>query len=367
MDYIFIIIIVISWILMFLTNNKSGLIQVLLLFMIIYTNGSHQSTVDLLIKSLFLITVLYLLITSGFKSKVLFILILVMLFSMSLSYFFGIRDGYYTLQDAVTAGTSILLGFMIMCINLKDKTVVLWLKTVSLMPVISLIIGIPLFMIGAINYLGRDGTSIAGSSLSTNLSFFGVLGIMAVTILSSKYDFQKYNVLKFINFFIVLSTLTRGGIISSLVLLIPDVIIFFKKILQDATSFLKSIFFGLISVFPIILIVQKLLTRSYESNGTLNTSGRSDAWKIILSLQTNYISGNGIGSLKTYTFDQQLAAFTAAHNEYVRIFFETGWIGVGCSLIALFLIIKNIEFNKMDFFILLSFLIYSFTDNTIMN
>ncbi|WP_219334805.1 hypothetical protein, partial [Oenococcus oeni] len=32
-----------------------------------------------------------------------------------------------------------------------------------------------------------------------------------------------------------------------------------------------------------------------------------------------------------------------------------------------FLIIKNIEFNKMDFFILLSFLIYSFTDNTIMN
>lgn len=111
----------------------------------------------------------------------------------------------------------------------------------------------------------------------------------------------------------------------------------------------------------------------YNSNGELNTSGRSIAWNYILSLNQQKYTGSGLGSLKTFTSDPKLAAFTAAHNEYVRTLFETGTIGLVILLILFLYIFFSAFYSKtkylkiISFLIFSSFLLYSYTDNTMVN
>ena len=77
--------------------------------------------------------------------------------------------------------------------------------------------------------------------------------------------------------------------------------------------------------------------------------------------------------METLTDNINLRAFTAAHNEYIRIYFESGICGIIIMLIIItyifYSILKNRNTDNIDYLlmILIAFLIYAFTDNCITN
>lgn len=355
--------------------NKKGVqafVFLLYTMIIYYKSFINGVDIDIIIKFLILITLIIYGFIFGFKAKVIKVMISLACIMYALSFIGAQWTLNFGFKDSITAFISFFIGIIIFNINWDNEGKSKLLKAISKMAIISLIIGIPLDLLGFVEYFGRSGTAIAGASLSTNLSFFGTCGVMSSIILYNINRESKYRILSYINFIIVCTTLTRGGIIVCLVVLLPDIKKFFKEMIYSANHLIIFFTVIMISTYPSILLYNTLIKRTF-TDGQLNTSGREKAWTYIISLVQNKWFGNGYGCLKTLTDDSNLKAFTAAHNEYIRIYFETGIIGAIITGVILSFVFYNIfkhrDTNNVSYLItiVLGFLIYSFTDNSITN
>lgn len=364
--------IVLFWVVSFFVKQISPF-SVLFIFSVVYYQQFIASNIiDTVLKTLFLLSLL----VYGIKGKIKYKICLCLLISALLIYFSSMTHvvlGFsYTIVDSITAFVSFVIGLIIFCLKISKREALNILHTIMLLPSISLLVGIPTYLMGLTEYTSRAGTAIAGASLETNLSFFAVVGIMSALIL--KLDSKKalYTIFEIVNFIIVCGTLTRGGIIAALIMVFPDVVHFIRFNLLKVKGIVFSIVFLIIVPIPAFVLLEKIISRTF-SDGVINTSGRFDAWNYIISLVSNKIFGNGYGFLKTMDNDPRLVAFTAAHNEYVRAYFETGVIGISL-LILIFLVIylylKKSVIMDIRYYVLfsgLSFLTYAFTDNCITN
>lgn len=208
--------------------------------------------------------------------------------------------------------------------------------------------------------------------MATNLSFFCVVAIIAsLAVFKIKSDI-KFRFLAYLNFFILLLTLTRGGILAGFLLLLPDIISWFKEIAKSLNKFIITILIIIITIVPVGNIAELILDRSF-SDGQFNSSGRFEAWSYMISIVNNKWIGNGLGYLKTAKDDALSRGFNAAHNEYIRIYLETGYIGIILHIILFYISFKTIVKGQKIFdkkviiFLILVFLVYSFSDNTITN
>lgn len=355
-------------------NNKC--ISMLLVSSVIYYESFTLVNVDLFIKILFLLSTVYLLLIKGIKKGPFLMVTLFCIIQYGISQIAPTNYNEYGFLDGITSFLSILTGFWFMCINWNKYEAFSIVKTISYLASISILFGGLLGGIGLLDFFGRHGMSVAGASLSTNLSFFGTVGIMAATLAENfalNENTSKYRLLKYINLIIVCSTLTRGGILSACIVFVPEFFLFLKLIVKKPIYILWGTSILLILYKPIQIFISLLSQRMYTASGEINTSGRLIAWKYILSLNQQKYTGSGLGSLKTFTSDPRLSAFTAAHNEYIRSLFETGIIGL-FSLILLFMYIiyktvtrKTRYMKIISFLIFISFLLYSYTDNTMTN
>ena len=370
--YIYIAIVALLWIYNLIKSPEKALC-VLIIAEVIYINYFSTINVDFIIKTLMLFTNFIAIFKYGFRGKKIFTLFfLATLFAIG---FIGAKfSSIYSVYDNVTAYMSTFNGFIILTANWPNNNRNELLKKVSYIPLFSIIIGILIMPLNLIPFFTRLGNvGIGGASMATNLSFFAFVGIISSLSLYKYTSEEKYRHLAYINFFIILLTLTRGGIVAGFIALIPDLVNWlknFKNVLKSRKKIIVLIIIALASIYPLYIITNLLISRSFV-NGKFSTSGRVDAWKYIISLVQNKYYGNGTGYLKTMT-DSALRSFTAAHNEYVRIYFETGMLGI-LTHICLFynsfkLIIKNAIIKKSSIiFFILAFLTYSVTDNTITN
>lgn len=364
--------IVIVWIIT-LFRQPTQAVSVLLIFSIIYyDNFIINIQVDLILKVLFLLTVIAVGFKIGFVKKYLFATIPLALCIYFLSIIHAQWTYNYSVLDSITAFASLTIGLLFFCVNFNERQEFQILNIISVLALASLIMGIPLGLLHLVDYFGRDGLALAGASLATNLSFFGTVGIMAAETLKNRTGLTKYRWLEYINFLIVCATLTRGGILASFIVLIPELLEFLKLAINKV-KFFMTLFVGLIIlIYPVKLLYNEIIQRTFQ-NGELNTSGRFDAWNHIISITNNKWYGNGYGYLKTMTGDSQLVAFTAAHNEYIRSYFETGLLGsVLLSIILLsifYWVLKFRSTKKIDYVLMccIAVLVYSFTDNCITN
>lgn len=372
MSIIVLAIVIMLWIFYINKKDIQALTFLLNATVIYYNQFINKIEIDFIIKVLFLLTFIIYSIRFGARVKVLKIVIPLIL----VMYFCSLIDAQwsynYTFIASITAFSSFFTGIYATCIYWEKSHAINLLVTLSRLAIVSLILGIPLATIGFVEYLGRFGTAIAGASLSTNLAFFGTIGVMASAILYNLQKNDKYRFLQYVNFVIVCATLTRGGIIASFLILIPDILKILKEMFYKSKYLIIVFFTVVIATYPAFILVKSLLKRTFVE-GELNTSGRIEAWKHIITLVNNKWFGNGYGCLKTLTDDIHLRAFTAAHNEYIRIYFETGIVGliiIGIVIIYLFRVgIKNrITSRKIYIYMLyLAFLVYSFFDNCITN
>lgn len=370
--YLFLGIIIIFWLIL-IFSKKITAFTFLILSLIIYYERFSTINIDFVIKVLMLITVIICLFIYGFDKRFIKLWSIILLFFIIIL-FNSKFSTYYTFYDMISSFLSLMIGLLCYSVNWPGSYQLKPLKFLSLMPIISIILGLIFLPTGLVPLFSRyDGSGLGGISLATNLSFFCVVGIMSSTALFKETKEKKYRILSYVNFFIVLMTLTRGGIIACTILLAPD----FYNWLKESSKNQSKFIFSIISFIPIATIIgwitPKIMERTF-SDGALNTSGRLDAWNYIISLIQNRWIGNGLGNLKTLVNDPVLKqGFTAAHNEYVRIYFETGIIGFTIHLVIfcfIFSIARKkvyLELKTLVVTSMLCFMIYSFTDNTITN
>lgn len=370
MGFLFLTIILILWGYSF-TNIKISPFSILFMSLGIFYSQFTSINIDLIIKVLFLITsIIYLIKDKSSKKHVfslLLIAVLILIESTSPSKF----NQYYGLIDALTSFATFSTGILLFSIkfSLHERRSIL--KSISYLPIFSVLIGIPLAFGGFISMTARSGIALSGAALETNLSFFSVLSLVSLDILYQDTRSNKYQILKIINFILLCCTLTRGGIISGIIIILPSLLFLLKKGFKGVRQFIFLIITIFGSIYPLILLWKSISERTFTADG-INTSGRYTAWDYIMNLITNKSQGMGLGSLKTLTEDINLRAFTAAHNTYIQFYYETGYLGVTLLsilfILILIIILKLTNYRKKIIYLtFISFLVYSYTDNCIVN
>lgn len=370
LTYAILICILIGWVIGLYKKKVVALNFLLIILTIYYPSLTSVVDIDFTIKLFLLITALYYTRLYGLKKHSMKVFFLALLL-YCISFVNAQWDINYSYFDSITAFFSLILGLILYSIAWPSDLRILLLKCICKLPLYSIIFGLILSSMNLLEFIGRNGTGLAGASMSTNLSFFGVTGMVAATILKKKFNSDFYRALIYVNFLIIGLTLTRGGILAGVILLLPELFSFIKNILHKKKYILILLASLLTVIYPLKYIYINILERTIV-NGEINTSGRMDAWISIINLSTNKLFGNGYGFLKTVT-DSSLKAFTAAHNEYIRMYVETGYLGVIITLLIFGIIFKKIiKENKsnniiMYFTVIISFLLYSYTDNTMTN
>lgn len=371
MNYFFMAVISVILIVLVLTKSRTHVLPFLLFTITINFTKVLNIDLTVFLKILFLLTYLFYIFQLNIKLRYMSNILAVAVI-MIINVIFAKFDNNYTFMSWLTAFIPLMTGLTALVINFKDIHKFFILKSLVYMPMFSIILGFILWPLGLVNPLARgDYIGLAGVSESTNLAFFCLIAMMSCVIIYKKTGVMKYNYLMYINYLFLIATLTRGGILAGTVIVLYDIIPFVQKCLRNRQRFFILLMSILICIIPLKFVLMQLSERMYDSSGAINTSGRTDAWTYIISLCQNKYIGNGYGYLKTRT-DYQLTFFSAAHNEYVHLYTELGWIG----LIIFFLSIVDVIFKKiiddsakniLYVLFLLSFLIYSIFDNTLTN
>lgn len=365
MDIVIIATLSISWLYMFYRKGAIEAASFLFISSTVAYFLFASSAIDVVLKALFAITFLSLIKKNRRRGGIGNIILLLLLFAF-VNAWFAIYDSTFKRIDCFTAYFSLFIGIIMQIVVIKEDKCKYLLETLSKLAIYSLLLGIPLSLLGLKDYLGRWGTALAGASISTDLSFFGTLGAAAALFYYKLYRNPSYRYLAYINFIIVCSTLTRGGILATAIILSFDFIPFVISIIKNKKYCIAILLTSIISIPAVSYILEALSIRNEAGD-----SGRSEAWAMLILLQENLWIGNGYGFLKTRD-DHAIIAFTAAHNEYLHLFVEIGIIGIIIISILFYILFKNILKSSpiphlllIMFFI--SFMSYSYTDNTITN
>lgn len=299
------------------------------------------------------------------------------LVSLSLCFIFSLifpsKLPNYKNMDLVTAFFGLFLGWFIFYIDWRDK--LKYIFYISIMPIFSLINGIILWLLNLWNpILHIDSYRLQGANIPPHLAMLGLVGLAGGLTLYYATAKKVYLFISFIDFFIIMATVTRGAIIGATIIVFLFIIDFAKSNFRKYNHLTLEVIIILLVFSMIILIfASQIIIRSTSSAGGVNTSGRLEAWKVYLDVgKNNRLFGLGLGAVKTIEGVDVNNSFTAAHNEYLRFFVETGFVGfilIFGSFVRVFAeIFKNNMLENKKYLLIgftLAFIIFSATDNTI--
>ena len=368
-NYLLLAFVIVLQLVFLFSKRPDRAMSFLLLISSINFNAFLTFNFELVFKSCFLLLTLAYMVLYRVRTRQFFpfLAVAAVLFA---NYWFAQFDILYTRTSFVTAGTALLTGFLLLTVNFPGKAKEAILKTLSFIPLFSVFSGLLLGAFGVLNPFARgDYFGLAGSSSSTNLSFYCVVGMAAALLLYKQTRRNKFYCLAFLNYAIIFATLTRGGIVAASFMAIVEIIPFLAKMIRKkSTAALCLILFVVITpVF--VFTVSQLISRTFDGS-QLNTSGRTEAWPYLISLNRNRWVGNGYGFIKTRD-DYELRFFNATHNEYIHLYVELGILGMVAFGVALYQAFRRNLLSKFSFrtglSILLAFLFYSLVDNTLTN
>ncbi|MDU5111649.1 MAG: O-antigen ligase family protein [Clostridium sp.] len=294
------------------------------------------------------------------------------LFCTNLIVMFSRETNTYSFTDFITAFSTLSIGFLIFYIKWNENDVIKGLKVLSYLSVINVAIGI--LMKG---YLLSSDLRIVSGGILPHLVFYSSIGMYASAVLFEKFGKKKYRKLIIINLIITFLSQMRGGTIFALILFIQIIIPYIKKLKKKTVVY--AVVLSPIVIFISYLMFGKMISRTLNIGadygvGFLNTSSRFYVWGEMLKLSRgNRIFGLGIGYIKTLDEFFTDLGFISPHNEYIKFFVESGFIGLGvlliCFTIIFFIVYKNNCFVKsrkgMIRALIIGFVFFSFTDNTI--
>lgn len=168
---------------------------------------------------------------------------------------------------------------------------------------------------------------------------------------------------------LIVLTGARGPLIASFIVCLS---LYSLRSNREVISFLK------IGAIPMLLIfgyfIGNIIHRTFnEEVEGMNLSGREYAWEFLINSFDKFnLFGRGLGAVTVSTaFEEEnnISAFIAPHNEYIRFWYDLGIFGV-ILFFANFLSMANKSFlfyrkdyGFFGFFLLVSILFFCFFDN----
>lgn len=245
------------------------------------------------------------------------------------------QGGSYTTSAFFTSFFAIVLGFSAFLIPWNERNRYIGLVALAWSSIACVVMG--LLQKGA---LFVDARIVSGTWLPHTPGSLAVVGMFACIILKERYEKVFYQYLLFVNFIIIAAAQVRGMLMCGAVIIIPELCRMFFKMKRSHVLLVVGIIVGGLVVLPDFIL--PLLERTFTSSGTINSSGRLEAWPFFLELSKDYRGfGMGIGRIKTFE-NQELVNFPSAHNEYLRFLVETGVVGLLLMLTQFRIFFRNV-------------------------
>jgi O-Antigen ligase. len=175
------------------------------------------------------------------------------------------------------------------------------------------------------------------------LIFYSIVIVVFDSIKTNRVEIRLLTLL----FVLLLLTGSRGPLLASLIVTLSLVPL---RKNPEIRSFIKI---GAIPVFIVFvyLLGNMMLRSMLEDEPGFNLSGRNFAWEFMISsFDSINLFGRGLGSVTLATVGiggNNLSAFIAPHNEYVRFWYDLGWIG-SCLFFVNILIILYLCVFKLS-------------------
>ncbi|AHC18796.1 O-antigen ligase family protein [Paenibacillus sp. FSL M7-0802] len=285
-----------------------------------------------------------------------------------------------TTSIAVKAFVGLSLPFFFLLIQWKKDVAEKHIRLISLLPIISVVIGLGLQVLGLHSFTDVEFTGavrVQGANIPPHLAMLSFLGI-AVSLIEVKRKPKQaafyYTVLA-LNFLILIATGTRGPILALLLMFAVYLFDIARQYLKGKVNYLLPLAGSfLVALGAVALQWNNLKKRSFEreTDTGIDLSGRSEAWEYFLNRVHDYPwSGRGLGAVTVANDGTLFNGFVVPHNEYIRFYFDTGYIGCGLLMLSLLivfaLIYRSLAKSIKPYFVSLiaGFLIYSFSDNTL--
>ena len=252
------------------------------------------------------------------------------------------------------------------------------LKVVAAVPLVSVVLGFVLSAAGlhlvhSVDYTGVP--RLHGAGIAAYLALAATGGAAAAVLLYRLG--RKRAGISFVltNLVIVALTATRGGVMATLILLVPFGLTIVLSGGPTANQLALRIFAGMCVAFVVVaFFLPPLVARSFHAGQEgFESSGRTEAWSYFLDETKGRAAfGRGLGSAVLLAEATDLPGdFRGVHNDVLRVFVECGFVG---GLIVVFAVARTLQAVykqtasalRADVLALfVAFLFYSFVDNTL--
>ena len=307
-------------------------------------------------------------------------------FAFVLMFFIGIWHGFY---PTLTMGESIrtLIGsgapYAFSFCRMSRRWCAAVIEAVIWIPTLILAFGVPLAAAHIQPFLAADeggSVRLAGSTIPAFLATLAMTAAYACLIELYRTGRSRYLWLFGVNFMILVGSGSRSPLASAVMV----TGIAFIAIRSESFTLRKRVLPFLIGLFalPVLLVLAatskslRLLTVLSSDKNAASLSGRGLIWPYFENAwDQSPIFGWGVGTGKILVDPDSLTAkllgTTAAHNEYLRIGVEGGYVGI--ALVMIFMVLWTWRWSTMltrtdkiiTRLIMLGFAVESITDNTL--
>jgi teichuronic acid biosynthesis protein TuaE len=297
-----------------------------------------------------------------------------------ITFFFSEWHPRLTLSITVKAFIGLALPFFFLMIKWKKETVQKHIRIICLLPVVSVATGGILQVAHLYSFLNVEFTGairVQGANIAPHLAMLAFIGITVALIETKRNPLHA----KFLyctlaaNFAILIATGTRGPILAMLAMAAYYFFDMVKQYIKGKLILLIPLVCSLALIGGAVYVQWDNMTkRSFErQTGTgIDLSGRTEAWNYFLKgVQDSPLTGRGLGAVTVANDGSLYVGFVVPHNEYIRFYYDSGYIGcilLFLSLLVLFRMIYRVIPQRIKIYyaaFILAFLLYSLSDNTL--
>ncbi|MEY2463580.1 MAG: hypothetical protein QOH64_1718 [Acidimicrobiaceae bacterium] len=270
------------------------------------------------------------------------------------------------------------IGWAAAHIRWKPSEQVPMLTCICALPLLSVVLGLVLQLGGLHQLFGGEYTGVTrlrGASIPSYVAFMATVAIAAALLLH-RLGYRRGIAFIIPAGLILALTGTRGGFIATTVILLPwGLSVAFGGRPAGPVLVLRLLGVLVVTGAVLAIAVPPLVERTVNdpSGQTVDASGRLEAWQYFYQkAKTSPEFGLGLGAAPLVTKDapKLRADFTAAHNEYLRLYVEGGVLGFVLTVGGIIVLLQQVHRRlvqpfRRDFTALcIGFALYSITDNT---
>lgn len=281
---------------------------------------------------------------------------------------------------AVKAFIGLSLPFVFLLINWKKEVAEKQIRIIAMLPLMSVLAGIALQVVHLHSFLDVEFTGavrIQGANIPAHLAMLAFMGVAVafIEIKRSTRHIRYFYVMLALNFLILVGTGTRGPVLALILMVLYYFYDISKLYLKGKSLYLIPLLCSaLLILSAVYLQLDNIKKRSFErtTETGVDLSGRAEAWEYFLNkVADSPWSGRGLGAVTVANDGTLYKGFVVPHNEYIRFYFDGGYIGAVLlliSLLAVFIIVYRAlapPVKPYYLYFIAAFLIYSFSDNTL--